>query len=268
MKKRALTILMAVVVSVGLLPTAAFAAPMPMHKHDLTFTPGIGLAENAHWVECPVWGCNFVDHWMYHDFEWEVTTEPTCTEAGEKSLVCVDCEFVKATEAIDALGHAYGDWEVTTEPTCTEAGEKERVCANDPSHVETEAIDALGHTEVIDAAVEPTCTEDGLTEGKHCDVCGEVLAAQEVVPATDHEWDEGVVTKEPTATAAGEKTFTCQNDETHVKTEVIPATGEEVEEKPVIAQTGDGTFAMVGLIMTALAGSAVALVLGKRRMTA
>ena len=42
------------------------------------------------------------------------------------------------------------------------------------------------HMEVVDVAVAPTCTETGLTEGKHCSECGKVLVAQAVVPATGH----------------------------------------------------------------------------------
>jgi hypothetical protein len=47
-------------------------------------------------------------------------------------------------------------------------------------------VDAKGHTEVVDSAVAPTCTESGLTEGKHCSVCKEVLVAQTKVDAKGH----------------------------------------------------------------------------------
>lgn len=39
------------------------------------------------------------------------------------------------------------------------------------------------HTVVVDKAVEPTETESGLTEGKHCSVCGEILVAQREISA-------------------------------------------------------------------------------------
>ena len=42
------------------------------------------------------------------------------------------------------------------------------------------------HTEAVDAAVAPTCTEAGLTEGKHCTKCGEVLVAQQPVAPLGH----------------------------------------------------------------------------------
>ena len=42
------------------------------------------------------------------------------------------------------------------------------------------------HTETIDKGYAPTCTEPGLSDGKHCDVCGEMLLQQEEIPATGH----------------------------------------------------------------------------------
>ena len=43
---------------------------------------------------------------------------------------------------------------------------------------------------VIDSAVEPTCTETGLTEGSHCSRCGETLVAQEEIPALPHTYED------------------------------------------------------------------------------
>ena len=52
--------------------------------------------------------------------------------------------------------------------------------------VAQETVAALGHTEEIIPAVDATCTETGLTEGKKCTVCGEILVAQETVAALGH----------------------------------------------------------------------------------
>lgn len=63
------------------------------------------------------------------------------------------------------------------------------------------------HTEVIDKAVAPTCTETGLTEGKHCSVCNEVLVPQNVVDALGHDYDAVVTT--PDCVNGGYTTYTC-----------------------------------------------------------
>ncbi|MCR5339237.1 MAG: leucine-rich repeat protein, partial [Lachnospiraceae bacterium] len=79
---------------------------------------------------------------------------------------------------------------------------------------------------------DPTCTEDGLTEGKHCG-CGKINIPGEVIPALGHLYDEGVVTKAPTANEKGIKTFTCTRCK-NTYTEEIPALGSGT------GQPGDG----------------------------
>ena len=81
-----------------------------------------------------------------HTFgEWTVTTQPTCTEPGEKARTCTGCGQVE-TMVIDALGH---DTEVVgvKAATCTEAGYTgDQVCKTCGEVVELgEAIPATGH---------------------------------------------------------------------------------------------------------------------------
>ena len=83
---------------------------------------------------------------------------------------------------------------------------------------------AIPHTEVVDKAVEPTCTKTGLTEGKHCSVCNKVLVKQTIVPAKGHSWDSGKITIAPTCTGTGVKTYTCTACAA-TRTETVSATG-------------------------------------------
>ena len=81
---------------------------------------------------------------------------------------------------------------------------------------------ATTHEHSYDAVVTaPTCTEKGYTT--HTCACGDSYV-DTYVDALGHAWDNGKVTKEPTETESGVKTFTCTRcGET--KTETIPATG-------------------------------------------
>ena len=67
----------------------------------------------------------------------------------------------------------------------------------------------------------PTCTEKGYTT--HTCACGDSYV-DTYTDALGHAWDNGKVTKEPTETETGVKTFTCTRCSA-TKTETIPATG-------------------------------------------
>ena len=166
------------------------------------------------------------------------------------------CRYVKDPSTGEKVG--LEEWDVTIKnseisecewketlnekATCTKDGKIIKTCIR---HGETEEtiIPALGHTEEVDEGKAATCIEPGLTEGKHCSVCGEVLEAQEEIPATGHseEVDEG---KAASCTESGlteGKHCSVCGEVLEIQKE-IPATGhsEEVQEGKAPTCTENG----------------------------
>ena len=133
--------------------------------------------------------------------------DATCTEDGTKTGTCVCGEKNTIADEGSALGHKE-ETVVGKAPTCTETGltdgKKCSVCG--VTTVEQNEIPANGHedddgdykcdvceanlcndhVEEIIKGKDATCTESGLTDGKKCSICGSVLLAQEIIPASGH----------------------------------------------------------------------------------
>ena len=105
----------------------------------------------------------------------------TLTKADTMNLFYM--VYTPASSGGDVHTHSYTS-AVTKVPTCTAEGVRTYTCSCGDTYTET--ISVAAHTEVVDAAVAATCTATGLTEGKHCSVCNEVLVAQTTVAALGH----------------------------------------------------------------------------------
>ncbi|MBE6687465.1 MAG: hypothetical protein E7591_09615, partial [Ruminococcaceae bacterium] len=144
-----------------------------------------------------------------HKYRVTDVVAPTCTESGYSVYTCEFCGDSYKADPTCALDHAYDA--IVTEPTCTEGGYTTYVCSVCGDSYVADETEALGHTEVVIPAVAPTCTEEGSTEGKYCEVCGEVLVAPESVAPNGHSFGEWYTTVEPTTEAAGEERRDCAN---------------------------------------------------------
>ena len=57
-----------------------------------------------------------------------ITTEPTCTERGEKTFTCTICGNTD-TKKVNATGHRYGAYKIVKEPTNERKGLKAKTCS-------------------------------------------------------------------------------------------------------------------------------------------
>ncbi|MBQ3355577.1 MAG: leucine-rich repeat protein [Clostridia bacterium] len=132
-----------------------------------------------------------------HSWDEGVITVPaTETTDGEMTYTCTRCG-VTMTEVIPATGedecrHEHGHPE-HKDPSCTEDGFDRQVCDDCGEVIAETVLPAMGHDLVVDAAVAPTCTATGLTEGKHCLRC-DYTVAQQIIPMLAHSFKDGVCT--------------------------------------------------------------------------
>ena len=140
-----------------------------------------GLTEGSH---CAVCGEVIVAQRtvpaLGHELSYHAGQAATCTQAGWNAYeTCGNCGYTTYAE-IPALDHNY------VGGVCTRCGVADPDAQPTPGGTD-EPDEPHVHTEVADEAVAPTCTKNGLTEGSHCAVCGEVIVAQRTVPALGHE---------------------------------------------------------------------------------
>ena len=121
-----------------------------------------------------------------------------------------------ATVAVgDPLNHSFTNKasdELASAATCTEAAKYYAQCdrCDEVSGTVTVAVgEAKGHVEVTVPGFVPTCTSTGLTAGKRCAVCGEILVKQAILPMKGHAYKASTIA--PTCTEGGYAKYTCAN---------------------------------------------------------
>ncbi len=113
---------------------------------------------------------------IHYFSEWTREKEPTCTEPGSETSVCLEAGCGKTfTREIPALGHSWDEGKVTKEPTETETGIKTYTCTR-CGETKTETIPATGSVDVTQMFTDVKkgwaypgiqyCVTNGLMAGK------------------------------------------------------------------------------------------------------
>lgn len=97
-------------------------------------------------------------------------------------LTCLDVHVCSYTEQVAASDY------LATPADCTNSAVYYYSCFCGKAGTETFTHGAPnGHDPVVVWGTPATCTQEGLTDGSACSVCGEILDAQTVIPAYEHD---------------------------------------------------------------------------------
>ena len=156
---------------------------------------------------------------------------PTCTVDGIGHTECTKCqEPMQTNVTVEASGHTGGTATCKNKAECS-------VCHE--GYGELDKNNHAGETEVKNAK-KATCAADGYTGDTYCKDCGAKIATgTKIAKTTNHAWDGGVITKQPTAIEKGEKTYTCKVCKA-TKKEAIAALG--APKKGAVAKSGKATY--------------------------
>ncbi len=125
---------------------------------------------------------------------------------------CSGCD-----EKVKFAKHTEDNGTITTQPTETTEGEKVYKCAVCGYVIRTEPIAKLDHKHVLDT----NWTSDASGHWHNCTGCSEK------VDFAAHTEDSGTITKQPTMTEEGEKTYKCKVCKYVIRTESIPTLAEK-----------------------------------------
>ncbi len=168
---------------------------------------------------------------------WKVCT--VCGEVATEKEPHTLVDFTCICGYKENCTHTNTAWVTVKEPSCTEDGKKEERCSACGNVLGTSVIDKTLHTPETVKGTAATCEESGLSDGKKCSECGEILEEQKEISAIGHEYGAPVFTWSAYASATAK--FTCTNDASHAET-LTAAVTSSVTTSPTCTETGVRTY--------------------------
>ena len=210
-----------------------FADENDNYTHDYTANAGEALSVKLKHSFCDLmygesWVKDAADYEVYYG---SIFGEAECSVTTDESG-CAEITFPNAGTYYVWCEGGIGTDDGFTHTTCDhymETGEPCVVSAPAYSVVHVISTGCREHIVETDPAVAATCTTPGLTAGTHCVNCGEVITAQEEIPATGHCYGSWSVVQDPTFTAEGKREKTCTSCGDVIR-ETIPVAVGKVEQ--------------------------------------